>query len=160
MYNVFCFTLAEARCDLQVSPVGPTLVKAVAGSDVTLDVSFSGASDPTVTWSRNNTTLVIWTLNSTNTPDIAESNKAVLRINQNGSLSFVNVPLNYTGNYKVEMAKSGLTNSVTSFTLKVFGKYLTKYLCHQLNCFWFCGQLKKMVKKKRLLFDNRIEHRF
>lgn len=105
-----------------VSPVGPTLVNALAGSNVTLAVSFTGADDPTVTWLMGDLPVVTWTIGSDVPPDIVEDRKKVLNIEPKGSLTFVNVPLGYTSNYTFEMTKSGLAKSVTSFTLEVFGE--------------------------------------
>nr|XP_013767056.1 PREDICTED: V-set and immunoglobulin domain-containing protein 10-like [Pundamilia nyererei] len=42
------YILTGARCELLVSPAGPSLVNALAGENVTLAVSFSGAPDPVV----------------------------------------------------------------------------------------------------------------
>ncbi|XP_041798812.1 V-set and immunoglobulin domain-containing protein 10-like [Chelmon rostratus] len=114
------FTCQGARSDLLVSPAGPSQVNAVAGSNVTLAVSFSGAPDPAVTWLMSDLPVVTWTINSPAPPDIPLNSRKVLRIELNGSLTFVNVPLNYTSNYTVEMTKSGLGKSSTTFTLKVF----------------------------------------
>lgn len=119
-------TLAGAHSELVVSPAGPTEVKALAGSNVTLAVSFSGASDPAVTWFMRDLPVVTWTIDSSIPPDIAENRRRVLRIELDGSLTFVNVPLGYTSSYTVEMTKSGLGKSVTTFTLKVFGEYPTE----------------------------------
>lgn len=118
-------TLAGAHSELVVSPAGPTEVNTLAGSNVTLAVSFSGASDPAVTWFMRDLPVVTWTINSPTPPDIAENRRMVLRIELDGSLTFVNVPLGYTSNYTVEMTKSGLGTSLTTFTLKVFGEYLS-----------------------------------
>lgn len=101
-------------------------MNAVAGSNVTLAVSFSGAPDPAVTWSMEDLPVVTWTINSVSPPDIPENRRGVLRIEPNGSLTFLNVSLNYTSNYTVEMTKSGLGTSLTTFTLIVFGEYLTE----------------------------------
>lgn len=109
-----------------VSPAGPTEVNALAGSNVTLAVSFSGASDPAVTWFMRDLPVVTWTIDSSIPPDVAENRRRVLRIERDGSLTFVNVPLGYTSNYTVEMTKSGLGKSLTAFTLKVFGEYPTE----------------------------------
>ncbi|KAG7216828.1 hypothetical protein INR49_001482 [Caranx melampygus] len=65
-----------------------------------------------------NLPVVTWTIGSSADPDI--SNNEVLEIEENGSLTFVNVPLNYTSDYTVEMTKSGLGKAVTNFTLRVF----------------------------------------
>ncbi|KAF1388266.1 hypothetical protein PFLUV_G00088410 [Perca fluviatilis] len=116
------FTFQGAYCGLVVSPVGPTLVNVITGSNVTLAVSFSGAPDPTVTWFIKDFSLpvVTWAINSNTLPDIDENRRKVLRIEPNGSLTFVNVPLEYTSNYTVEMTKSGLGRSSTTFSLEVF----------------------------------------
>ncbi|XP_075962973.1 V-set and immunoglobulin domain-containing protein 10-like [Anarhichas minor] len=114
------FTFQGAYCQLVVSPAGPTLVNALAGRNVTLAVSFSGATDPAVTWSMASLPVVTWAINSSAAPDIADNREKVLRIETDGSLSFVNVPLEYTSNYTIEMTKSGLGTSSTTFTLKVF----------------------------------------
>lgn len=108
-----------------VSPVGPTLVNAISGSNVTLAVSFSGAPDPAVTWFMKDFSLpvVTWAINSNTLPDIEENRRKVLRIEPNGSLTFVNVPLEYTSNYTIEMTKSGLGRSSTTFSLEVFSEY-------------------------------------
>ncbi|XP_071325745.1 V-set and immunoglobulin domain-containing protein 10-like isoform X1 [Trachinotus anak] len=115
---LLCLTFQGAHCQLVVSAAGPTRVKAIAGSDVTLAVSFSGAPDPAVTWFRGILPVVTWTIGSSTPPDIA--NREVLRIERTGSLTFVNVPLNYTGNYTIEMTKSGLGKAETKFSLEVF----------------------------------------
>ena len=110
-----------------VYPVGQTSVNALAGSNVTLAVSFSGAPDPVVTWLMGDLPVVTWTINSRDTPDIAPNHKEVLRIEIDGSLTFVNVPLGYTSNYTTEMTKSGLNKAAANFTLSVFGEYLSQF---------------------------------
>ncbi|XP_068426801.1 V-set and immunoglobulin domain-containing protein 10-like [Clinocottus analis] len=114
------FTFQGAHCQLVVSPAGPPQVNALAGSNVTLAVTFSGATDPTVTWFMAGLPVVTWTINSGAPPDIDEDRRKVLRIEADGSLSFVNVPLGYTSNYTVEIIKSGLGKAITAFTLNVF----------------------------------------
>ncbi|XP_029307836.1 V-set and immunoglobulin domain-containing protein 10-like isoform X2 [Cottoperca gobio] len=109
-----------AYCELVVSPAVPALVNALVGSNVTLAVSFSGAPDPAVTWLMRDLPVVTWTITSTTPPDIAENRRNVLRIEANGSLTFVNVTLGYASNYTIEMTKSGLRKSSTNFTLEVF----------------------------------------
>lgn len=106
--------------DLVVSPVSPTLDNVIAGSDVTLVVSFSGAADPAVTWFMGALPVATWTLNSSEAPDIDRNRRDVLRIEKDGSLTFVNVPLSYSNNYTVEMTKSGLGKDSASFTLQIF----------------------------------------
>ena len=121
-------TLTGAHGELLVSPAGPADVKALAGSNVTLAVSFRGAPDPAVTWFLGHLPVVTWTIGSTAPPDIAEHKKTVLWLEQNGSLTFRNVSVGSTSNYTVEMTKSGLGTASTAFTLRVFGERGTE-LC-------------------------------
>ncbi|XP_035528440.1 V-set and immunoglobulin domain-containing protein 10-like isoform X2 [Morone saxatilis] len=116
------FSFRGAYCELVVSNVGPSLVNAVAGTNVTLAVSFGGATDPAVTWSMGDLPVLTWTIDSPFPPDIDDSRKEVLRIEPTGSLTLVKVPLNYSSVYTVEMTKSGLGKASTTFTLKVFEK--------------------------------------
>ncbi|XP_034554610.1 V-set and immunoglobulin domain-containing protein 10-like isoform X2 [Notolabrus celidotus] len=120
LYVFLSCTFKGTHCELAVSPAGPPLVSAVAGSNVTLAVSFSGAPDPAVTWFMRNLPVVTWTVDSANPPDIAENRSNVLRLEKDGSLTFVNVPLEYTGNYTFEVTKSGIGKASTVFELKVF----------------------------------------
>ncbi|XP_059194393.1 V-set and immunoglobulin domain-containing protein 10-like isoform X2 [Centropristis striata] len=113
-------TFQGASSELLVSPAGPTLVNVFSGSNVTLAVTFSGASDPVVTWSMGDLPVVTWTIGSDIPPVVAQNTREVLRIESGGSLTFVNVPLNYSSRYTVEMTKSGLGKSSTTFTLNVF----------------------------------------
>ncbi|XP_037308679.2 V-set and immunoglobulin domain-containing protein 10-like [Pungitius pungitius] len=114
------FTFRGASCQLVVSPAGPTLVNALVGHNVTLAVSFTGAPDPVLIWSMGDVTVVTWAINSTAPPVIADDRRNVLRVEANGSLSFVNVQLGDTSNYTIEMTKPGLFKSSVTFTLKVF----------------------------------------
>ncbi|XP_069559879.1 V-set and immunoglobulin domain-containing protein 10-like isoform X1 [Brachyistius frenatus] len=123
------FTVQGASCELVVSPEGPSRVNAAAGSTVTLAVSFSGASDPAVTWFIGGLPVVLWTVNSGAPPTVDEKHKTVLQIEKNGSLTFVNVPLDYTNSYMVEMTKPGLEQASTTFTLIVFERPLGNPEC-------------------------------
>uniref|UniRef100_A0A3Q3QLI9 Ig-like domain-containing protein n=1 Tax=Monopterus albus TaxID=43700 RepID=A0A3Q3QLI9_MONAL len=114
------FTFQGAHCELVVSPAGPTQVNAIVGSNLTLAVSFSGAPDPVVIWLMGDLPVVTWTIGSSVPPDIPENMRKVLKVEQNGSLTFVNVSLGFASNYTVKMTKSGVGNAVLSFTLKVF----------------------------------------
>ncbi|XP_029958572.1 V-set and immunoglobulin domain-containing protein 10-like [Salarias fasciatus] len=117
---LFGSALQGAHCQLVVSPVGPSLLSVLAGSNVTLAVSFSGAPDPVVTWFSGSLPVATWTVNSSEVPDIDINRRDVLRVERNGSLTFVNVPLSYDSNYTVEMTKSGLEKAATSFSLRIF----------------------------------------
>lgn len=121
-------TLTGAHCVLEVSPPGPNLVNALAGTDVTLAVSFTGAPDPAVTWFMGNLPVVTWTIGSSAAPDIDGNHKDVLKLEADGSLTFVTVSVGYTSNYTIEMTKSGLGTASTSFTLKIFGEYTRRML--------------------------------
>uniref|UniRef100_A0A3Q0RDB3 Immunoglobulin I-set domain-containing protein n=1 Tax=Amphilophus citrinellus TaxID=61819 RepID=A0A3Q0RDB3_AMPCI len=114
--------LSGGRCELLVLPAGLSLVNALAGSNVTLAVSFSGASDPVVTWFKGVLHIATWTISSSADPSVAGAFSSVLRTEKNGSLTFVNVPLNYTGDYTIEIVKSGMPRVSTTFTLKIFGE--------------------------------------
>ncbi|XP_028984666.1 V-set and immunoglobulin domain-containing protein 10-like isoform X2 [Betta splendens] len=113
-------TFKGASCQLMVFPVGSSRVTSAAGDNVTLAISFSGTSDPTVAWFMENLSVVVWTVTSATPPVVAESLMKVVRLESNGSLTLLNVTLNYTSNYTVEMTKPGLSKAVTSFTLTVF----------------------------------------
>lgn len=134
--------VAGTQCELVVSPADISDVNVLAGSNVTLAVSFSGASDPVVTWFVRDLPVVTWTIASSEPPDIAKDRQMVLRIESNGSLTFINVPVSYTDNYTVVMTKSGLGKSETTFNLKVYGKFCC--LCWMLTFNW---QLPKSSMK-------------
>ncbi|XP_062279155.1 V-set and immunoglobulin domain-containing protein 10-like [Scomber scombrus] len=107
-----------AHCELVVSPAHLARVNAVAGSNVTLAVSFSGAPDPLITWFKGDLPVVTWTIGSDILAVIADTK--VLQVEQNGSLTFVNVMVNYTSDYTILMTKSGLGTASTDFTLTVY----------------------------------------
>lgn len=128
--------LAGANCRLVVSPVGPTLVNALAGTNVTLAVSYSGASDPVVTWFKGTLPVGTWTINTNFPPDIANDSRSVLEIEKDGSLTFKDVPQHFTGSYTVELTKSGHGTVSVTFTLNIYGElrecggYCVKYTAH------------------------------
>lgn len=112
-----------ANSELLVFPAGPTKVDALVGSNVTLAVSFSGAPDPALTWFMKDLPVVTWTINSASLPDIANNKSMVLSLEKDGSLTFQDVSLACSSDYRVRMTKSGLGTSSITFTLKVFGAY-------------------------------------
>ncbi|XP_043973040.1 V-set and immunoglobulin domain-containing protein 10-like isoform X2 [Gambusia affinis] len=117
---LFILTSQGANCQLVVSPVGPTLVNALAGTNVTLAVFYSGASDPVVTWFKGALPVGTWTINTNFSPDIANDGWGVLEIERNGSLTFKNVPQRFTGSYTVELTKSGHGTVSVTFTLNIY----------------------------------------
>lgn len=120
----FGFTLTGALCVQLVSPVGPTLLKVIVGSNVTLAVSLSVTSDTLVTWKMGSVTVGTWTVNSSAAPNIAPGSRDVLKIEKDGSLTFVNVPLSYSSDYTIKLTILDKEDASTNFTLKVFGEYL------------------------------------
>ncbi|XP_053182873.1 V-set and immunoglobulin domain-containing protein 10-like [Scomber japonicus] len=107
-----------AHCELVVSPAHLARVNAVAGSNVTLAVSFSGAPDPLITWFMGDFPVATWTIGSDTLAVIADTK--VLQVEKNGSLTFVNVMVNYTSDYTILMTKSGLGTASTNFSLTVY----------------------------------------
>ncbi|XP_020783008.2 V-set and immunoglobulin domain-containing protein 10-like [Boleophthalmus pectinirostris] len=110
-------------CVLELSAAGPTQNSALVGDTVTLAVSYSGASNPAVIWKKDLHPVVTWIINSITPPDIDPSMSNVLDVNSNGSLVFVNVTLDYTDRYNVEMTKAGQTTVTLSFNLTVYEKF-------------------------------------
>ncbi|XP_038132249.1 V-set and immunoglobulin domain-containing protein 10-like [Cyprinodon tularosa] len=108
------------KSQLVVSPVGPTLVNVLAGSNVTLAVSFSGATDPVVIWFNGSLTVGTWTINANFPPDIVDDSRDVLSIEKDGSLTFTNVPKHFSGIYTVNMTKSGLGKVSMTFNLRIY----------------------------------------
>uniref|UniRef100_H2SHQ3 Ig-like domain-containing protein n=1 Tax=Takifugu rubripes TaxID=31033 RepID=H2SHQ3_TAKRU len=54
-----------------------------------------------VTWFIRDLPVVTWTIASFEPPDIAADRRTVLRIESNGSLTFLNVPVSYTDSYTI-----------------------------------------------------------
>ncbi|XP_057196122.1 V-set and immunoglobulin domain-containing protein 10-like [Triplophysa rosa] len=117
---VLLFCVTGYVCDLSISPTRPVSVDALVGSDVTLAVSHSGASQPVVTWFMEGVPVVIWTVSDYTSPDVASDHSSVLHVDQNGSLTFRNVSLRYNGTYTVEMTKIGETRVSATFDLLVY----------------------------------------
>lgn len=140
--------------ELVVSPAGPSDVNVLAGRNVTLAVSFSGASDPVVTWFIRELPVVTWTIASSEPPDIAEERQTVLQIESNGSLTFLNVPTSYTDSYTVEMTKSGLVKSQTTFSLKVYGKFYV--LTHWLDVHIYRYLIPNSITDQIIFFQTRL----
>ncbi|KAA0702648.1 Carcinoembryonic antigen-related cell adhesion molecule 1 [Triplophysa tibetana] len=117
---VLLFCLAGYVCDLSISPTRPVSVDALVGSDVTLSVSHSGASQPVVTWFMEGVPIVIWTISDNTSPDVASDHSSVLHVDRNGSLTFRNVSLSCNGTYTVEVTKIGEMRVSATFDLFVY----------------------------------------
>ncbi|XP_059909162.1 V-set and immunoglobulin domain-containing protein 10-like isoform X2 [Gadus macrocephalus] len=113
-------TFKGAEGQSEVPPVGPVRVNAEAGSRVTLSVLFSVADDAVVKWSKGSLPVVTWKLGSNVPADVAGAHSDVLRLERDGSLSLVDVPLSYSQNYTVVFTKSGVADAQAVFELKVY----------------------------------------
>nr|XP_020489155.2 V-set and immunoglobulin domain-containing protein 10-like [Labrus bergylta] len=118
LFLLLSCTFQGTHCELVLSPTGHTVVNAEVGRNVTLAVSFSGATDPVVAWFMKDVPVITWTFGSSPIIDGKKTN--VLRLEPNGSLTFVNVSLEFSSNYTFEITKAGLKQVSTTFTLNVF----------------------------------------
>lgn len=109
---------------LTVTAAGPTQNSALVGDNVTLAVSYSGATNPAIIWRKGPDPIVTWTINSSTPPDIPPNMADVLRVSPNGSLMLEGVTLGDTSGYSVEMTKSGQGTASLNFTLTVYEKFL------------------------------------
>ncbi|KAM6967579.1 V-set and immunoglobulin domain-containing protein 10-like [Aplochiton taeniatus] len=107
-------------CELTIVPPGPTFINAIAGTNVTLAVSLSGAPDPAITWTMGALPVVVWTIGSDIPPDIPDIHQPVLKIEPNGSLTFKNIQLSYSNKYTVDITKSGVGTATAVFMLMVY----------------------------------------
>ncbi|XP_068613682.1 V-set and immunoglobulin domain-containing protein 10-like [Brachionichthys hirsutus] len=114
------FAFQAAHGQVEVSPVGPTQVDVEAGRNVTLDVSIRGATDGPLTWFMGDLPVVTWTIASADPPTVAEGKEKALVLEQNGSLTLVEVTVTFTSNYTVTVIQSGVGTSSVTFTLRVF----------------------------------------
>ncbi|XP_017308854.2 carcinoembryonic antigen-related cell adhesion molecule 6 [Ictalurus punctatus] len=118
---MFYFAITGTDCLLFIWPNGPTLVNAFVGTNVTLGVSYSGVTEPLVTWLKGTFILATWTIGlNTPPPAIAPAYSNVLSIDQTGSLVFNKVPASYSGTYTVQMVKPGAHEASVNFTLSVY----------------------------------------
>lgn len=95
----------------------------LAGSNVTLAVTFSDVAQPAITWFMGAFPVATYTINSTTQPDIAKNASMVVKVDPRGHLNFHNVSLLYTSTYTLEVTKSGFGEASVTFTLTVFGTY-------------------------------------
>ncbi|XP_048010122.1 V-set and immunoglobulin domain-containing protein 10-like isoform X1 [Megalobrama amblycephala] len=114
---VLFFFIAGNLCYLTVSPTGPVSVEALVGTNVTLGVSHAGASEPEVMWFMGSRLIAKWTVGDDSIPGVASN---TLKPEQDGSLTFINVPLSYNSTYTVEMTKIGEAKVSATFDLFVY----------------------------------------
>lgn len=115
--------MAGADSQLWVEPVGSTRVDALAGSNVTLAVTFSDVAQPAITWFMGTFPVATYVINSSAQPDIAKNVSMVLNVDARGYLTFYSVSLFYTNTYTLEVTKAGFGEASVTFTLNVFGAY-------------------------------------
>lgn len=96
---------------------------ALAGSNVTLAVTFSDVAQPAITWFMGALPVATYTINSSTQPDIAEHASKVVKVDPRGYLTFHNISLRYTSTYTLEVTKSGFGEASVTFTLNVYGAY-------------------------------------
>ncbi|KAJ8404989.1 hypothetical protein AAFF_G00329100 [Aldrovandia affinis] len=104
---------------LLVSIPGPSPVDAKVGSNVTLRVLYTGATDPNVEWLIGTLPIATWTVGSSAPPNIPAQFDA-LSIENDGSLTFRSVQLEHSNTYTVRMSKSGVGTDTAMVTLRVF----------------------------------------
>lgn len=115
--------ITDTDCSLVIWANGPTLVNAFMGTNLTLGITYSGVTEPLVTWLNGTLILATWTIGlNTPPPDIASAYSNVLSIDKAGSLVFQNVPVGYSGMYTAQMAKPGTHEASVNFTLLVYSK--------------------------------------
>lgn len=146
-------TLVGADSQLWVEPVGPTRVDALAGSNVTLAVTFSDVTQPAITWFMGAFPVATYNINSTTQPDVAQNASAVVKVDPRGYLTFHRVPLLYTSTYTLEVTKSGFGEASVTFTLNVFGAYqvILDFTCTEINFIAFMA-FNKCVYALQMLF--------
>ncbi|XP_062841986.1 carcinoembryonic antigen-related cell adhesion molecule 6 [Trichomycterus rosablanca] len=115
-------SITGSICNLVIVPTGPGVVTASVGANVTLGVTYSGVTDPLVTWLKGTLILATHNIGSGANADIASEYRGVLSVDQTGSLVLQNVLVSYSGTYTVQMAKSGAHEASLNFTLFVYDK--------------------------------------
>ncbi|KAK3541199.1 hypothetical protein QTP86_016210, partial [Hemibagrus guttatus] len=118
--DVCFFAIIGTDCLLSMWPNGPTMVTAFVGTNLTLGISYTGVTNPLVTWQNGTLVLAVWTVGQTTYPVISPTYSSVLSLDQTGSLVFQNVPVSYSGTYVAKMAKSGDYEASVTFTLLVY----------------------------------------
>ncbi|XP_010897738.2 V-set and immunoglobulin domain-containing protein 10-like isoform X1 [Esox lucius] len=118
--TLLMFMIEGVNCALSISLRGPSLVNATVGSNVTLAVTILGAPDPMVTWKMGGLPVVIWTLGSSEAPAISDSNRDVLTIEADGSLTFQNLSFAYSNTYTLDIIKVGMVTVSAKFSLNVY----------------------------------------
>ncbi|XP_077086012.1 V-set and immunoglobulin domain-containing protein 10-like isoform X3 [Siphateles boraxobius] len=117
LISVLLFWIAGNLCNLSISPTGPVSVEALVGTSVTLAVSHAGVSRPEVMWFMGDRLIARWTVGDGSLSGVALD---ILKPEQDGSLTFRNVSLNYNGTYTVEMTQIGEAKVSATFDLFVY----------------------------------------
>ncbi|KAL2084069.1 hypothetical protein ACEWY4_019587 [Coilia grayii] len=116
------FTIRGLLCEPIVKPIGSSVVKTQVGSNETLRMTYSGVTTPQVSWWKDGVSIAVWTIGSTTPPQIVLQYEDVLVLEEDGSLSFINVALKHGGKYSITVVGVGAEEGKTSFTLIVYDK--------------------------------------
>lgn len=96
---------------------------ALAGSNVTLAVTFGAVAQPAIAWFMGAFPVATHIINSTRPPDVAANVSVVVGVDAHGHLTFRSVSPRYTSTYTLEVTKSGFGEASITFTLNVFGAF-------------------------------------
>lgn len=102
------------------------MVKALVGTNLTLGITYT-VTEPQVSWWKDGISIATRTVDNGVPPQIDPQYKDVLVLKEDGSLSFSNVTLEYSGIYNVIVVKVGAGQGEASFTLMVYGKIKAHY---------------------------------
>uniref|UniRef100_A0AAY4ANK8 Uncharacterized protein n=1 Tax=Denticeps clupeoides TaxID=299321 RepID=A0AAY4ANK8_9TELE len=89
-------------------PTGLSVVNALVGTNLTMGIIYTDATDPQVSWWIDVLPVATWTVGSVGQPSVAAQHRGVLFLEPNGSLTFRGVTLNYSGSYTVKVVQSGV----------------------------------------------------
>lgn len=104
---------------------------------MTLHITYPDQAESQVYWVRDEVTIAQWTVGrDAPPPQIAPQHENVLKLEGDGSLTFINVALNSSGTYYVTVVQVGAKEGKTSFTLIVYGKHIFK---NDIKCYVTCS---------------------
>ncbi|XP_041964053.1 V-set and immunoglobulin domain-containing protein 10-like [Alosa sapidissima] len=107
-------------CESSVKPIGPSLFKALVGTNVSLAITYTSQNaPPQVSWWKDGVSIAHWTV-GIGEPQIASRYKAVLSLEEDGSLTFSNLTLDYTGTYEVIVVQVMSEERRALFNLTVY----------------------------------------
>ncbi|XP_028833047.1 V-set and immunoglobulin domain-containing protein 10-like isoform X2 [Denticeps clupeoides] len=117
---IFISMIRGRSCKPNVMPTGLSVVNALVGTNLTMGIIYTDATDPQVSWWIDVLPVATWTVGSVGQPSVAAQHRGVLFLEPNGSLTFRGVTLNYSGSYTVKVVQSGVGQGTATFTLTVY----------------------------------------